>query len=92
LAATLEEMMAVLHARGVRGLLVEGGPAIAGSLLAAGLVDRLAIFRAPIILGAGAVRAFDGVPPATISEAHRHRLVRRATFGEDELAVFAVGR
>ena len=49
-------MLAVLAGQGITRLLVEGGSAVATSLLAAGLVDRLAWFRAPGLMGG------DGLP------------------------------
>jgi diaminohydroxyphosphoribosylaminopyrimidine deaminase/5-amino-6-(5-phosphoribosylamino)uracil reductase len=47
---------------GVRALFVEGGARLSGALWAADLVDRLVTFQAPVVLGEGAVRAFDGAP------------------------------
>ena len=50
------DLPAALQALGAAGLttvLVEGGAGLAGGLLAAGLVDRLAWFHAPSIMGAG---------------------------------------
>ncbi len=52
LAAALEE----LGRRGITRLLVEGGAILATSLLRADLVDRLAWFRAPSVIGG------DGLP------------------------------
>jgi len=46
-AATL----AALGARGLTRLLVEGGGALAGSLMAARSIDRIAWFRAPAVIG-----------------------------------------
>ena len=43
----------LLAARGVQSVLVEGGAAIAGAFIAAGLVDRIALFVAPKLLGGG---------------------------------------
>ena len=43
----------LLAARGVQSVLVEGGAAIAGAFIAAGLVDRVALFVAPKLLGGG---------------------------------------
>lgn len=42
-----------LHAEGVQSLLVEGGRRVAGAFLAAGLVDRVAVFFAPKLVGSG---------------------------------------
>jgi len=43
----------LLAARGVQSVLVEGGAAIAGAFIKAGLVDRIALFVAPKLLGGG---------------------------------------
>jgi diaminohydroxyphosphoribosylaminopyrimidine deaminase/5-amino-6-(5-phosphoribosylamino)uracil reductase len=45
--------LAALAEEGVRSLLLEGGPTLAGSFLAAGLVDKLLVFVAPRLSGAG---------------------------------------
>jgi diaminohydroxyphosphoribosylaminopyrimidine deaminase/5-amino-6-(5-phosphoribosylamino)uracil reductase len=49
----LGDVLARLGALGVSHLLVEGGGAVAGSFLEAGLVNRLALVLAPRVLGAG---------------------------------------
>jgi diaminohydroxyphosphoribosylaminopyrimidine deaminase / 5-amino-6-(5-phosphoribosylamino)uracil reductase len=49
----LEEELAVLAAEGVQSLLLEGGPTLATAFLAAGLVDRLLVFVAPVLAGSG---------------------------------------
>ncbi len=59
----LAALLATLAARGVARLLVEGGARLAGALLDAGLVDRAAIFVAPVILG-------DAQAPGLASRAH----------------------
>jgi diaminohydroxyphosphoribosylaminopyrimidine deaminase/5-amino-6-(5-phosphoribosylamino)uracil reductase len=64
---TLEEELAALAAEGVQSLLLEGGPTLATAFLAEGLVDKLLLFVAPTIAGAGA-RAFgDLVEPQTLT-------------------------
>jgi diaminohydroxyphosphoribosylaminopyrimidine deaminase/5-amino-6-(5-phosphoribosylamino)uracil reductase len=47
----LERVLTELHRREVRALLVEGGAEVHGAFLAAGLVDRVAAFVAPLLLG-----------------------------------------
>jgi diaminohydroxyphosphoribosylaminopyrimidine deaminase / 5-amino-6-(5-phosphoribosylamino)uracil reductase len=49
----LEDELAALAEEGVQSLLLEGGPTIAGAVLAAGLVDRLLVFVAPVLAGGG---------------------------------------
>jgi 5-amino-6-(5-phosphoribosylamino)uracil reductase/diaminohydroxyphosphoribosylaminopyrimidine deaminase/5-amino-6-(5-phosphoribosylamino)uracil reductase len=49
----LVALLAALHERGIRSLLVEGGAQLITALLRARLVDRLVVCVAPKILGAG---------------------------------------
>ena len=44
----LEDELAALAREGVQSLLLEGGPTLAGAFLEAGLVDKLAVFVAPV--------------------------------------------
>jgi diaminohydroxyphosphoribosylaminopyrimidine deaminase/5-amino-6-(5-phosphoribosylamino)uracil reductase len=47
----LEEELAGLAREGVQSLLLEGGPALAGAFLRAGLIDKLLLFVAPKLVG-----------------------------------------
>jgi diaminohydroxyphosphoribosylaminopyrimidine deaminase/5-amino-6-(5-phosphoribosylamino)uracil reductase len=49
----LHDVMTDLRARGHQDVLIEGGPGLVGSFIRAGLVDRLLVFTAPVLLGAG---------------------------------------
>jgi diaminohydroxyphosphoribosylaminopyrimidine deaminase / 5-amino-6-(5-phosphoribosylamino)uracil reductase len=49
----LEDELARLAEGGVQSLLLEGGPTLATSFLAAGLVDKLQLFIAPTLSGSG---------------------------------------
>jgi len=49
----LADELAALGGEGVQSLLLEGGPTIAASSLAEGLVDRLLVFVAPVLAGGG---------------------------------------
>jgi diaminohydroxyphosphoribosylaminopyrimidine deaminase/5-amino-6-(5-phosphoribosylamino)uracil reductase len=49
----LDALLKALHARERRHVLLEGGPRLAGSMLRAGLVDRVVAYLAPALLGAG---------------------------------------
>ncbi len=87
---TAAEAMRQLGTRGVRHLLVEGGATLGSSLLADGLVDRLVIFQAPVILGAGALSAFAAFPSQRAGQAPRFRVVERKALGVDLMTVYAV--
>ena len=76
---------------GTHHLLVEGGAATAAAFLRAGLVDRLLLYRAPILLGAGRA-GLDGIGLATLADAHgRWRLTDTRMLGIDRLEVYAPG-
>jgi diaminohydroxyphosphoribosylaminopyrimidine deaminase / 5-amino-6-(5-phosphoribosylamino)uracil reductase len=49
----LEEELRALAGEGVQSLLLEGGPTLATAFLEAGLVDKLLLFLAPVLSGAG---------------------------------------
>ena len=49
----LDEELRALAADGVQSLLLEGGPTLARAFLAAGLVDKLLLFVAPVLAGDG---------------------------------------
>ena len=73
----------VLAARGVQSVLVEGGAAIAGAFIAAGLVDRVAVFVAPKLLGGGLGLATGGDRP--LARALRLGPISVAAVGPDLL-------
>ncbi|WP_432250146.1 bifunctional diaminohydroxyphosphoribosylaminopyrimidine deaminase/5-amino-6-(5-phosphoribosylamino)uracil reductase RibD [Streptomyces sanyensis] len=75
-------LLAELHARGVRSVLLEGGPALVGSFVAAGAVDRVVGYIAPVLLGAGPA-ALAGGGITTITEALRLDVVATDRFGPD---------
>jgi len=88
-AADLDDALRWLRRSGVRSLFVEGGAGIASALVGANLVDRLIMFHAPVLLGAGAIAAFSELPPADAARAARWRPLRREPFGDDLMTVYA---
>ena len=88
-AGTLGDALVALRERGIRSLLVEGGAALAASLLREAVVDRLVIFRAPLVLGGGALGAFAGMPPVRAQDAPRWRLLEARRLEDDELTIYA---
>ena len=72
---------------GVDHLLVEGGPATAGALLAADLVDRLLLYRASIVVGGG--RTLPDIGLTDLTTAHGRWTVSDArSLGSDRLEVY----
>ena len=70
-------------------LLVEGGAATAAAFLRADLVDRLLLYRAPILIGSGLPGVGD-IGLADLADAHdRWRLADERRLGKDRLEVYA---
>ena len=87
-AAGLAEQLRAVRGAGVTSLYCEGGATLADALLAAGLVDRLVIFTAPVVLGADAVRPLQAGADVRIEHAARHRLVAHRRLGDDLMATY----
>lgn len=78
----LAALLAELADRQIVSVLLEGGPTLAGSFLAAGLVDRVVAYLAPALFGAGpAALAAAGV--GTLAEAHRLQIDDVTRIGPD---------
>ncbi|MDJ1132417.1 bifunctional diaminohydroxyphosphoribosylaminopyrimidine deaminase/5-amino-6-(5-phosphoribosylamino)uracil reductase RibD [Streptomyces iconiensis] len=85
----LTALLAALHERDVRSVLLEGGSTLAGAFVAAGLVDRVIGYLAPVLLGAGPpVLGEAGI--STIAQALRLTVNDTERLGPD-LRVTAVG-
>jgi diaminohydroxyphosphoribosylaminopyrimidine deaminase/5-amino-6-(5-phosphoribosylamino)uracil reductase len=72
-------VLGVLHDRGVVHLLLEGGPTVAMSFVAADLVDRVVGYVAPMVIGGGGLPALAGEGAPSIDKAWPFRIddVRR---------------
>jgi creatinine amidohydrolase len=79
----LEGLLGALRARGLRRILVEGGGVTVSRFLQAGLLDRLHLTVAPLLIGSGRPSiTLESIP--TLDQAIRPRC-RRFTLGEDVL-------
>ena len=92
----LAALMDVLQERGVTSVLCEGGGVLAASLLREGLVDRLYLFVAPVVIGERGVPAFPtGQTGSRAPEAVRFEGWKSVTdpsrFGNDTLIVLDRG-
>lgn len=76
---------------GVDHLLIEGGAQTAAGFLAADLIDRLLLYRAPVLIGDG-VSALGDIGLASLDAAHgRWRLADARALGSDRLEVYERG-
>lgn len=81
----LRDLLARLAARGITHILVEGGAAVHGSFLAAGLVDRVAVFVAPKIVGGDGRSWVAGAGAGRMADALRLDEVAVERLGDDVL-------
>jgi diaminohydroxyphosphoribosylaminopyrimidine deaminase / 5-amino-6-(5-phosphoribosylamino)uracil reductase len=79
---------AIHEMEGVQHLTIEGGAGTAAAFLAADLVDRLLVYRAPIVIGGGQPCIGD-IGLASLDAAHgRWRMLERRQLGSDTLEVY----
>jgi diaminohydroxyphosphoribosylaminopyrimidine deaminase/5-amino-6-(5-phosphoribosylamino)uracil reductase len=81
--------LAALGAAGITRLLVEGGAQVAAALLRAGLVDRIAWFHAPAVMGGDAWPAVQAFGVAALAAMPRFKRQAAALVGEDMLTWYA---
>ncbi len=81
----LRDLLGKLAERGVTHLLVEGGAHVHARFLAEGLVDRVAVFVAPKLLGGEGVPLAAGPGPSRMADALRLEEVEVERIGEDVL-------
>ena len=84
----LSAALAALGAAGLTRLLVEGGARLAGSLLRAGLVDRLAWFHAPGVMGGDGLPAAQPFGVADLAAMPRFVRTAQRAVGEDVLTEY----
>ena len=79
----LDAVLRLLAERGVNEVQLEAGATLAGGFIAAGLVDELLLYVAPVLLGAGARPLFDGIDVQHMSERLAMRVVDTRHTGDD---------
>jgi diaminohydroxyphosphoribosylaminopyrimidine deaminase/5-amino-6-(5-phosphoribosylamino)uracil reductase len=77
--------MRALAARGITRLMVEGGAVLGASLLRAGLVDRLAWFAAPSLMGGDGRSGLESLGVDRLAAMPRLRVTSRRPAGESWL-------
>lgn len=82
----LPTILAGLFARGIRRVMVEGGPTLTSAFVAAGLVDEYVVYLAPSLIG-GPRTAIGDIGVATIGEQRRLTIRSLAQLGDDIVVV-----
>lgn len=85
----LAAAMVALGGRGLTRVLVEGGGRLAASLLASDLVDRLAIFRAGVMIGGDGLASVAGYGLDKLDLARRYSRQSLQEIGADALETWA---
>lgn len=79
----LRALLKSLEQRGIRSILLEGSPTLAGSFLAEGLIDRVVGYVAPMLIGAGGLPSLAVPGAASVEVACRFRLEEVTCIGPD---------
>jgi diaminohydroxyphosphoribosylaminopyrimidine deaminase / 5-amino-6-(5-phosphoribosylamino)uracil reductase len=87
-ALDLRQVMGQLAARGLTRLLAEGGARLAAALLRDRLVDRLAIFRAPSIIGGDGLPASAGFGLERLADMPAFVALDTIELGQDRLETY----
>jgi diaminohydroxyphosphoribosylaminopyrimidine deaminase/5-amino-6-(5-phosphoribosylamino)uracil reductase len=80
---TIEAILELLYARGVRNLMIEGGGRVAAAFVTAGVVDAIDWFRAPILLGGDGRPGVAALSLARLANAPKFRRLAVEALGDD---------
>ena len=86
--ADLAAVLAALAGRGLTRVLVEGGGRVHASFFAAGVVDRIAWFRAPLALGGDGLAGIAPLGLGRLADAARLRRTAVRPLGDDVLETY----
>lgn len=81
----LQELLIKLGAKGITSVLLEGGAGVYTGFLRAGLVDKVHVFQAPIILGADGISWVSELGISQIDQAFRLHDVEYQMFDDNSL-------
>ena len=79
----LAAVLALMGERGINEVQVEAGATLAGAFLAAGLVDELLLYVAPVLLGDRARPLFEGLRIEDMADRRRLEVVETQRIGDD---------
>jgi diaminohydroxyphosphoribosylaminopyrimidine deaminase/5-amino-6-(5-phosphoribosylamino)uracil reductase len=84
----VQEMLRRAEAEGIGSLLIEGGGTLAASFIRAGLVDEIAWFVAPILIGGDGLPALGGLGLQNLGDATRWTPIATERIGDDVLNTY----
>jgi len=84
----LTAVVKALASRGITRLMVEGGPTVAASFLAADLIDEAALFRSDVVIGPEGIDAIEGRTLDVLTRSPHLRPCGSETIGADRLETF----
>lgn len=79
----LDAVLKLLAERGVNEVQLEAGATLAGAFLAAGLVDELLLYVAPVLLGSRARPLFEGLDIDAMAQKMKLTIVESRRIGDD---------
>jgi diaminohydroxyphosphoribosylaminopyrimidine deaminase/5-amino-6-(5-phosphoribosylamino)uracil reductase len=83
----LPAVLGLLAERGISRLMVEGGPTVAASFVAANLVDEAVLFHSAKVLGPDGIDALEGLPLEALTG--RMTPLGREPVGDDSVEFLA---
>lgn len=84
----LNQLLRRCEAEGLKRIFLEGGGTLAASFLSAGLVNVLAWFRAPILIGGDGIPAVNALGHSEMDQTSRWELQSRESFDADCLEIW----
>ncbi len=84
----VQDLLRRAAAEGISSLLIEGGGTLAASFIRAGLVNEIAWFVAPILIGGDGLPALGGLGLQNLSDATRWKPVATERIGDDVLNTY----
>ena len=86
---SIAEALQALGEAGLTRLMVEGGGKLAASFLNEGLVDEIALFRGPSIIGGDGIPAISGLGLDRVADAPRFHLTDSRKLGVDTFEAYS---
>ncbi len=85
---SVAQSLQALGEAGLTRLMVEGGGKLAASFLSEGLVDEIALFRGPSIIGGDGIPAIAGLGLDRVADAPRFQLTDQRKIGRDTVETY----